>query len=174
MPKDAWSDDENWKIERSQQTENTIRSHLTTHLLDPQTLAYGMADSPVATAAWIWERRRNWSDNTGDVEQSFTREHLCTTASLYWCTRSIGSSLRIYHEHFKKPWPLVHERIPRLEAPTGVAVFPKDVVHLPHSILKKYTNLHQYTVMPEGGHFAAAEKPELVTEDIQKFFRSLR
>jgi len=174
LPPESWADDEKWKIERSKEAEDTIRSHITTHLLDPQTLAFGLADSPVATAAWIWERRRNWSDNTGDVEQSFTREHLCTIASLYWCTESIGSSLRLYHEHFKKPWPLAHNRLPRLEAPTGIAVFPKDVVHLPHSIIKEYTNLQHYTVMSEGGHFAAAEKPELATQDIQKFFRALR
>ena len=78
LPQDAWSDDENWKIERSQQAENTIRSHLATHLLDPQTLAYGLTDSPVATAAWIWERRRNWSDNTGAV--SYTHLTLPTKA----------------------------------------------------------------------------------------------
>ncbi|MEE2683467.1 MAG: epoxide hydrolase [Actinomycetota bacterium] len=173
LPEDAWGEDETWKIERSQEAESTIRSHVTTHLLDPQTLAYGLTDSPVATAAWIWERRRNWSDNTGDVEESFTREHLCTTASLYWCTGSIGSSLRIYHEHFKKPWPLAHHRLPRLEAPSAFAVFPKDVVHLPKSILEEYCNLRQYTVMPEGGHFAAAEKPDLIVTDICDFFKEL-
>ena len=173
LPDDSWGPDESWKIERSAEAENTIRSHVTTHLLDPQTLAYGLTDSPVATAAWIWERRRNWSDNSGDVEESFTREHLCTTAALYWCTGSIGSSLRIYHEHFKKPWPLAHERIPRLEAPTAFAIFPKDVVHLPKAVLEKYCNLHRYTVMPQGGHFAAAEEPELVVSDLQEFFRGL-
>lgn len=173
LPEDAWGEDEIWKIERSEEAESTIRSHVTTHLLDPQTLAYGLTDSPVATAAWIWERRRNWSDNTGDVEESFTREHLCTTASLYWCTGSIGSSLRIYHEHFKKPWPLAHDRLPRLEAPSAFAVFPKDVVHLPKSILEEYCNLRQYTVMPEGGHFAAAEKPDLIVTDICDFFKEL-
>lgn len=173
LPDDAWGEDEEWKIKRSKEVENTIRSHVTTHLLDPQTLAYGLTDSPVATASWIWERRRNWSDNSGDVEESFSREHLCTTASLYWCTGSIGSSLRIYHEHFKKPWPLAHDRMPRMEAPSAVAVFPKDVVHLPKSTLETYCDLRQYTVMPEGGHFAAAEKPYLAVSDIQKFFREL-
>ena len=173
LPKDVWEEDEDWKLARSAETENTIRSHITAHLLDPQTLAYGLTDSPVATAAWIWERRRNWSDNSGDVEESFTREHLCTTAALYWCTGSIGSSLRIYHEHFKKPWPLAHDRMPRLEAPTAFAIFPKDVVHLPRKILEEYCDLQRYTVMPRGGHFAAAEEPGLVIEDLQEFFRDL-
>ena len=173
LPDDSWGPDERWKIERSEEAESTIRSHVTTHLLDPQTLAYGLTDSPLATAAWIWERRRNWSDNSGDVEESFTREHLCTTAALYWCTGTIGSSLRIYHEHFKKPWPLAHERMPRLEAPTAFAVFPKDVVHLPKAVLEEYCNLRRYTVMPQGGHFAAAEEPELVVRDLQEFFKEL-
>ena len=173
LPKDVWEEDEDWKLARSAEAENTIRSHVTAHLLDPQTLAYGLTDSPVATAAWIWERRRNWSDNSGDVEESFTREHLCTTAALYWCTGSIGSSLRIYPEHFKKPWPLAHDRMPRLEAPTAFAIFPKDVVHLPRQILEEYCDLQRYTVMPRGGHFAAAEEPGLVIGDLQEFFRDL-
>ena len=63
--------------------------------------------------------------------------------------------------------------MPRLEAPSAVAVFPKDVVHLPKSTLETYCDLRQYTVMPEGGHFAAAEKPQLVVSDIQNFFRDL-
>ncbi len=173
LPEDIWSEDEQWKISRSAEAEKYIRSHVTVHLLDPQTLAYGLMDSPIATAAWIWERRRNWSDNDGNVEEVFTREHLCTTAALYWCTGAIGSSLRLYHEHFRKPWPLVHDRMPRLEAPTAFAVFPKDVVHLPRVILEEYCDLRQYSVMPSGGHFGAAEEPELLVRDLQGFFREL-
>jgi len=68
---DIWGADEQWMIERNAEAEPLIRSHLTVHLLDPQTLAYGLSDSPVGTAAWIWERRRNWSDCGGDVERAF-------------------------------------------------------------------------------------------------------
>jgi pimeloyl-ACP methyl ester carboxylesterase len=127
-------------------------------------------DSPIGTAAWIWERRRNWSDCNGDIESVFDRDHLCTTAAMYWCTGAITSSLRIYYEHFNKPWPLAHDRMPVLEAPSAFAVFPKDVVHMPRSTLEKHSNLQRYTVMPSGGHFGAAEEPNLLVDDLRAFF----
>jgi pimeloyl-ACP methyl ester carboxylesterase len=171
---DDYADDEQWMAERNAEALRTITSHVSVHTTDPQTLAYGAMDSPVGTAAWLWERRRNWSDCNGDVETAFTREHLCTTAAMYWCTGAFTSSLRLYFEHFNKPWPLSHQRMPVVEAPTGFTVFPKDVVHLPRSIAAKYTNLHHHQVMPRGGHFGAAEEPELAVEQIRTFFRPLR
>ena len=164
--------DEQWMIERNAESQATITSHVAVHRLDPQTLAYGLADSPLATAAWIWERRRNWSDCAGDVERAFSREHLCTTASLFWCTEAITSSLRLYYEHFNKPWPLAHARMPVLEAPTAVAVFPKDVVHTPRSVMQSHCNLARYTVMSRGGHFGAMEAPDLVVDDLRAFFHA--
>ena len=174
LPDDAWADDERWMLERNRESQPLIRSHVTAHTLDPQTLAYGLTDSPVATAAWIWERRRNWSDCDGDVEAVFSREHLCTTAALYWCTGAITSSLRLYHEQFSGSWKVLHDRTPRLEAPTAMAVFPKDVVHLPRSVMEEQCDLRQYTVMPAGGHFGAAEQPTLLVDDLRSFFRPLR
>ncbi|MEM9714079.1 MAG: epoxide hydrolase family protein [Actinomycetota bacterium] len=174
LPDDAWADDEDWMVRRNREAQPLIRSHVTAHTLDPQTLAYGLSDSPIATAAWIWERRRNWADCDGDIESVFTREHLCTTAALYWCTGAITSSLRLYHEQFSGSWDLVHDRSPRLEAPTGVAVFPRDVVHLPRSVLQQHADLRRHTLMPAGGHFGAAEQPELLVDDLRAFFRPLR
>ena len=124
----------------------------------------------MGTAAWIWERRRNWSDCDGDIEKAFGKEHLCTTAALFWCTKTINSSLRLYHEHFKKSWPIVNDRIPVLSAPTGLAVFPKDVVHLPKKVLEPHCNLHHYAVLSKGGHFGPAEVPGELVEEIRKFF----
>ncbi len=167
---DAFAEDEQWMIERNAESQALITSHVQVHRLDPQTLAFALNDSPIGTAAWIWERRRNWSDCNGDVETRFSREHLCTTATLYWCTEAIGSSLRIYHEHFNKAWPLAHERSPTLEAPCAFAVFPKDVVHMPRSVLEKHANLVRYNVMAQGGHFAAAEEPGVLAEDVCGFF----
>ena len=163
---------EAWMLKRNIEAAPMITSHVSVHKLDPQTLAYGLTDSPVGTAAWIWERRRNWSDCNGDIESKFSRDHLCTTAALYWCTGTIGSSLRLYHEHFKKPWPLEHDRSPILEADCAFAVFPKDVVHLPKRLVAEHSNLKRYTLMPRGGHFGAAEEPTLLTEDIREFFHS--
>lgn len=168
---DDYAPDEQWMLERNQESAPLIASHVAVHRLDPQTLAHGLMDSPVGTAAWIWERRRNWSDCGGDVESVFDRQHLCTTATIYWATGAIGSSLRLYYEHFGKPWPLAHQRTPRLEAPCAFAVFPKDVVHLPRRVLEQHANLARYTVMPRGGHFGAAEQPDLLVDDLRAFFR---
>lgn len=167
---DKFAADEQWMVQRNAEAAPTITSHIAVHRLDPQTLAYGLMDSPIGTAAWIWERRRNWSDCNGDIEQAFDREHLCTTAALYWCTGAITSSLRLYFEHFNKPWPLAHQRMPVLEAPSAFAVFPKDVVHMPKAVLADHANLQRYSVMPHGGHFGAAEGPDLLVDDVQAFF----
>jgi len=167
---DDYADNETWMLERNIESTSLITSHIAVHRLDPQTLAYGLSDSPMGTAAWIWERRRNWSDCNGDIESVFSREHLCTTAALYWCTGAITSSFRLYYEHFNKPWPLAHQRMPVLEAPSAFAVFPKDVVHIPKAKLEEYCNLKRYTRMPSGGHFGAAEEPGLLVDDIRGFF----
>ncbi len=168
-----FAESEKWMISRNQESLPHISSHIAVHVQDPQTLGYALTDSPMGTAAWIWERRRNWSDCDGDIENAFDREHLCTTAALYWCTGSINSSLRIYHEHFRKPWPVVHEKKPLLSAPTGIAAFPKDVVHLPRKILEEYCNLKHYTLMPRGGHFGPVEAPEELAFEIRAFFSQL-
>jgi len=167
---DAFADDERWMLQRIEEAKPTITSHVAVHRLDPQTQAYALMDSPIGTAAWIWERRRQWSDCNGDVETVFNRDHLCTTAALYWCTGAITSSMRLYYEHFNKPWPLAHDREPVLEAPSAFAVFPKDVVHMPRAALEAHSNLKRYTRMPRGGHFGAAEQPELLSNDLGAFF----
>jgi len=170
LPPDAYAEHEQWMVQRNAEAAPTITSHIAVHRLDPQTLSYALMDSPIGTAAWLWERRRNWSDCQGNVDNTFSREDLCTTAALYWCTGAITSSLRLYFEHFNKPWPLVHAHTPVLQAPSAYAVFPQDVVHLPRAVLESHVNLKRYTVMPRGGHFGAAEAPELLVSDVQSFF----
>ena len=167
--------DEQWMPQRDAEAFPTILSHVTVHSKDPQTLAYALADSPVGTAAWLWERRRAWSDCNGDVLSIHDRDFLCTLASIYWLTGTISTSLRIYFEHFRTGWavPRVHDRIPSVEAPAGYAVFPKDVSHIPRSIMAANVNLKRWTVMPGGGHFGPAEKPALVVNELREFFREL-
>lgn len=170
---DAFGPDEDWMVRRTAEVDWLIRSHVTVHTHDPQTLAYALADSPVGTAAWIWERRRAWSDCDGDVESVFSRDELITLASIYWLTGAIGPSLRIYFEHFNGGWPPLHDRIPIVEAPTGFAIFPKELVLLPRSVAAKYSNLHRWTLMPKGGHFGPAEQPLAVAAELTAFFGSL-
>jgi pimeloyl-ACP methyl ester carboxylesterase len=149
-------------------------SHMAVHITDPQTLAYSMTDSPVGLAAWMLERRRAWSDCGGDVERRFSKDQLLTSFSLYWLTGSFASAIRLYAESFRLPWQPEHDRQPTMQAPTGIAQFPKELGMVPRHICERYANLTHYTVMPRGGHFAPAEEPGLVVEDLRTFFRALR
>jgi pimeloyl-ACP methyl ester carboxylesterase len=133
-----------------------------------------MNDSPAGLAAWITERRRNWSDCDGDVERRFTKDRLLTGISLYWLTETFHTSVRVYAESFRAPWPLVHDRQPAIEAPTAVAVFPRELVRLPRRFMERQANVARWTVMPRGGHFAPAEEPDLMIDDLREFFRPLR
>ena len=138
----------------------------------PQTLSYGLNDSPAGLAAWIVEKFRTWSDCGGDVERSFTKDELLTNITIYWATETINSSTRIYYESQRVPWNL--EEGERIEVPSGVAVFPQEISHPPREWAERSYNLQRWTVMPRGGHFAAQEEPELLAEDIRAFFRPLR
>lgn len=140
----------------------------------PQTVTYALNDSPVGLCAWILEKRRSWSDCGGDVEKRFTKDELLTTMTIYWVTQSIGTSVRYYYEALHNPWQATHNRRPVVEAPTGIAVFPREVVLMPRRWAEGYYNLQRWTVMPSGGHFAPMEEPERLVEDVRAFFRPLR
>jgi pimeloyl-ACP methyl ester carboxylesterase len=174
VPDDAYAEDEQWMAARSKEARPTIMAHSTVHIHDPQTLAYALCDSPVGTAAWIWERRRNWSDCGGDVVGVFGREFLCTTASIYWLTNTIGTSLRLYHEHFTRGWPTIRDATPTIPVPTGFGISPKELLMLPRAWAEERTNLQRWTVFPHGGHFAPSEHPEQVIPEYRAFFRDLR
>ncbi len=137
----------------------------------PQTLGYGLNDSPVGLAAWLVEKFRSWSDSNGDVESRFSKDELITSVMLYWVTESITSSARLYYESRHTSNPGVGGRV---TVPTAYAVFPKEVVRSPRSWVEARYNLTRWTEMPRGGHFAALEEPELLVADIRAFFRDLR
>lgn len=165
-----------WMIERRAATVTLSASHVAVHSNDPQTLAYALVDSPVGTAAWIWERRRAWSDCDGDLLAVHDRDFLCTLASIYYLTRSIGTSMRSYWEHFRSGMPIkpLHGRMPVIEVPCAFAVHPKEVMLVPRSIAARMTNLKRWTVMPRGGHFGFSEQPAGVLDELRAFFRDLR
>jgi len=137
----------------------------------PQTLAYGLADSPTGLAAWIVEKFRAWSDCDGDVERRFSKDELLTTVMIYWATETITSSVRMYYENRRIP-PLVPEQ--RIDVPAGVAIFPKDLALPPRAWAERSLRVERWTEMPHGGHFAAMEEPALLVEDLRAFFRPLR
>ena len=138
----------------------------------PQTLAYGLNDSPVGLAAWIVEKYRTWSDCGGDVEKRFTKDELLTTVTIYWATETITSSTRMYKENQRYTWTLSPDE--RIEVPTGVAAFPAEISRPPREWGERSYNLQSWTPMPSGGHFAALEEPQILAEDIRNFFRPLR
>jgi len=138
----------------------------------PQTLGYGLNDSPVGLAAWIIEKFRTWSDCAGDVESVFTRDQLLTNIMLYWVTQTAPSSARLYYESRQRPLSL--SRSNRVEPPVAVAVFPKEIAMPPRALAERGLNIARWTEMPKGGHFAAMEQPELLAKDLREFFRPLR
>lgn len=134
----------------------------------PQTLGYGLTDSPAGQAAWILEKFAGWMDCGGHPENVLSRDVLLDAVMLYWVTGSATSSARLYWESFRKVAPGY------VTVPTGVAAFPKEIIPAaPRWVAKRY-NLVRWTDMPRGGHFAAMEQPELLVADIRAFFRGLR
>jgi pimeloyl-ACP methyl ester carboxylesterase len=138
----------------------------------PLSLAYGLTDSPVGLAAWILEKWFAWSDCDGDPLNCFTRDELLTNVMIYWLSGSIGSSMQYYWAHRNAPPAVV--RPERIEVPTGIALFPKEVMRPPRSAVERKYRLTRWTEMSRGGHFPALEAPEVLTRDIRAFFRSLR
>ena len=135
----------------------------------PQTVAYGLSDSPSALAAWIVEKFRNWSDCGGEVERCFTKDQLLTTIMLYWATDTMNSAMRYYFHSFEHPWTIGPDD--RVHVPTGVAIFPKDLARPPREWAERFYNVQHWSEMPRGGHFAALEQPDLLAEDMRAFFR---
>jgi len=154
--------------------ERNVAAHITTHILDPQTLAYAMHDSPAGMLAWLLERRRAWSDCDGEVERRFSRDHLITTAMIYWVTESFVSSVRYYADSARSKWQPCHDRAPTYEAPAGITLFLKDGASLPNDERIANYNLHFLEKRDSGGHFGPAEEPAAVVADIRRTFRDLR
>jgi epoxide hydrolase len=136
----------------------------------PQTLGAALNDSPAGLLAWIVEKFRTWSDCDGHPENVFTRDQLLTNVMTYWVTGTITSSARLYWEHAHGP----SNTADRVDIPTGVARYPKEVLPFPRSWVERRYNVTHWAEMPRGGHFAAMEQPELFVDDVRTFFRTVR
>jgi pimeloyl-ACP methyl ester carboxylesterase len=138
----------------------------------PQTVAYGLADSPAGQAAWILEKFWKWTDCNGHPENVLSRDELLDNVMLYWLPGTAASSARIYWESFGKP--LLDETGP-VKVPTGVSVFPKEIFKPPrHWAERTYPEIVHWNVLERGGHFAAFEVPELFVAEITTHFRAFR
>jgi pimeloyl-ACP methyl ester carboxylesterase len=138
----------------------------------PQTLAFGLSDSPVGLAAWIIEKFRTWSDCHGNPENAFSKDELLTNITLYWATGAIGSSFWPYYARMHGPWPIPEGA--RITVPTGYVEFPAEILRPPRSVAEKVYNIQRWTKMDKGGHFAALEQPEALAREVREFFRPLR
>jgi pimeloyl-ACP methyl ester carboxylesterase len=136
----------------------------------PQTLAYGLNDSPAGLASWILEKWRSWADSGGDLDGRFSRDFLLTLVTIYWVTQTMTTSMRDYSDSYQDEGLIGPEF---LDVPTGVAVFSHNFVSEgvpPREWAERLYNVQRWTLMPSGGHVAAAEEPELLARDIAKFF----
>jgi microsomal epoxide hydrolase len=138
----------------------------------PQTVGYGLDDSPAGLAAWIVEKFRAWSDCGGDVERSFTKDQLLTNISLYWLTRTATSSARLYFE-MRRAGAAAVPKAP-IRVPTGIANYPAEVTRAPRTWAERRYNVVHWADMPRGGHFAAMEVPDLFVGDVRSFYGSIR
>jgi pimeloyl-ACP methyl ester carboxylesterase len=135
----------------------------------PQTIGYGLLDSPSAQCTWIVEKFWDWTDCAGHPENVISRDRLLDNVMLYWLPGNGASSARLYWESFKR------RRMDEVPVPTGVTQFPQELVRLPrHWIERRYTDLRHWNEPKTGGHFASLEQPEVFVDELRTFFRPLR
>lgn len=137
----------------------------------PQTLGYGLTDSPSGQAAWILEKFWAWTDCDGHPENILSRDEMLDNVMLYWVPATAASSARLYWESFGPGKRTPH----KVNVPTGVAVFPKEIVTPVRKWMEaSFTNIQHWNEMPKGGHFSAFEQPELFVREVREFFGKLR
>ncbi len=135
----------------------------------PQTLGYGLADSPAGQAAWILEKFWAWTDCRGRPENALTRDEMLDNVMLYWLPNAAASSARLYWESFNK---INYEQV---RIPVGCSVFPKEIFRVSRRWAeKRYPNLVYWNRLDKGGHFAAFEQPELFVRELQACFGKMR
>jgi len=139
----------------------------------PQTLSYGLTDSPAGLAAWLVEKFHTWTDCRGDLDGYLGRDTMLTDIMLYWITGAIGSSFWPYYARMHGPWPIPDGAT--VDVPTAYIEFPKEILRPPRSLAESmYTNIQRWSTQDRGGHFAALEQPQVLANDIRAFFGTLR
>ncbi len=137
----------------------------------PQTLSYGLTDSPAGQLAWIAEKFRAWTDCDGDPESAIARDVLLTNVTVYWVTATAGSSARMYYETFHSTGFGTFEPS---TVPTGVAVFPKEIFRPVRRFGERLNPIVHWSEFSRGGHFAAMEQGPVLIDDVRTFFRLVR
>ena len=142
----------------------------------PQTLSYGMMDSPVGIAAWIIEKFYFWSDiKNNDIESVYSKDTLLANIMVYIVTKTFNTASWIYYGRREEGGRFLPKDFRRIEVPTAAALFPAEMLAWPpRSYAERMYNIKRWTKMPKGGHFAALEQPKLLIDDIRAFARTLR
>lgn len=175
IPNDGMTEKEKKYMQDGQQWSQTEGGYAMILSTRPHSLGYALNDSPIGMAGWMIEKFYNWSDCKGDLESVYTKDELLTNLTIYWATQTIQSANRLYAEAAAATRQFIQKKeIRRVEVPTGVAIFPKDMVPAPREFAERIFNIQQWTEMPRGGHFTAMEQPELFADDIRKFAKNLK
>ncbi|MDR2858200.1 MAG: epoxide hydrolase 1 [Novosphingobium sp.] len=135
----------------------------------PQSLGYGLVDSPVGLAGWIYEKLHAWSDNSGDARDLLGRDAVLDNIMLYWLTGTGASAARLYWESFGGGNDGV------ITLPAGASAFPRDIMPVPRSWMEqRYADMVYWNELDRGGHFAAWEQPGLFVDELRKCFGLMR
>ena len=140
----------------------------------PQTLSYGLNDSPAGLAAWLVDRIRTWDPNDDAVERRrlYTEDEILTNITIFWATQSIGSSCRLYYETAQSPWEFVQGE--KIQVPCAVAIMEKDQTHAPREWAERIYDVRRWAELPKGGHFPNWEAPEVVAQELRNTFRAFQ
>ncbi|XOV87444.1 MAG: epoxide hydrolase family protein [Pseudomonadota bacterium] len=171
-PYEGVTDEEKARLESRRQHMQEGTGYQAIQGTRPQTLGYGLNDSPAGLAAWITEKFYAWTDCQGNLDAVVSRDDLLTNIMLYWINGNITASMRLYYESAHVQNNLFESG--RIATPTGCAMFPGELYQPPRAWAAELYNIVHWTTQPRGGHFAALEVPELLAADIRQFFRSLR
>jgi microsomal epoxide hydrolase len=156
-------------IEATKRWQRTGSGYQQVQSTRPQSLGYGLQDSPAGLAGWIVEKFREWSD--GDIGDAFTFDRLLDNITAYWVTGTASSSLRIYWEMQRAGRAAVPTK--RIEVPVGIAMFPGEISYPPRSWIEAAYAVVHWSTPERGGHFAAMEAPEEFVHEVTTFFGSL-
>ena len=168
-------EEEEW-LERFNKDQIMEDGYRTQQATKPQTLSYGMMDSPVGIAAWIIEKMYSWSDlKDGDIESAYSKDTLLANIMVYIITKTFNTASWIYYGRREEGGRFFPSDFKKIEIPTAAAIFPAEMSEWPpKSYVDRIFNITQWTVMSRGGHFAALEEPDLLINDLIKFSRTVR
>jgi pimeloyl-ACP methyl ester carboxylesterase len=141
----------------------------------PQTVGYGLSDSPAGLAAWMYDKFAQWTYSGGVPERSLSRDEMLDDITLYWLTNSAVSSARLYWENNNNNFSAAAQRTAEIAIPVAVTVFPGEIYRAPRSWTERaYPHLIYFREVDRGGHFAAWEEPQLFATELRAAFKTLR